>query len=500
LPAFADDDQLRMLVLTTVATAGLMLPTVRRARSSKLAAPAMNLLDQIGRAMSGGGGSDLDLPPLDDRAPAWEELRAQLDAASTEHERSFRQRVADGSGPEAMALASKRTFDDPAAQPRVTLYRDTAAWCPYCEKVWLLLEEKRVPYAIEKVNMNCYGEKPEWFWQMQPSGGIPVAKVDGQVVRESNDIMMAIEGLYADQRPMLPAADDPRSARVRPLLQLERELFSCWFRWLTSGFNNGAQRINFEATLDAVERELGEGGGPYFLGDDVTLVDCMFAPFLERMAASLPYYKALPIRRQSRWPNVEAWFVAMEGRPSYRHIQSDFYTHVHDLPPQIGGCQSVAEAAPYAAAIDGDGGAWELPLPEDDEHQPLAHLGLAPDAARRQAAERLLANHAAVVRFAARGAGRPGFPPVSAEFSDPNATPSEAAVPLVDAALRHVVHALLAGPDAAAANLSPLEPATTVKALGYLRDRVSVPRDMSYPAARQLRAHLNWMAAAVQPR
>ena len=73
-------------------------------------------------------------------------------------------------------------------------------------------------------------------------------------------------------------------------------------------------------------------------------------------------------------------------------------------------------------------------------------------------------------------------------------------MPLVDAALRHVVHALLAGPDAAAANLSPLEPTTTVKALGYLRDRVSVPRDMSYPAARQLRAHLNWMAAAVQPR
>ena len=375
-------------MLVVVATAGLMLPTVRRARSSKLAAPAMNLLDQIGRAMSGGGGSDLDLPPLDDRAPAWEELRAQLDAASTEHERSFRQRVADGSGPEAMALASKRTFDDPAAQRRVTLYRDTAAWCPYCEKVWLLLEEKRVPYAIEKVNMNCYGEKPEWFWQMQPSGGIPVAKVDGQVVRESNDIMMAIEGLYADQRPMLPAADDPRSARVRPLLQLERELFSCWFRWLTSGFNNGAQRINFEATLDAVERELGEGGGPYFLGDDVTLVDCMFAPFLERMAASLPYYKALPIRRQSRWPNVEAWFVAMEGRPSYRHIQSDFYTHVHDLPPQIGGCQSVAEAAPYAAAIDGDGGAWGSRCPRTTSTSPSRTSASRPTprAARRQSA------------------------------------------------------------------------------------------------------------------
>ena len=90
-------------------------------------------------------------------------------------------------------------------EPRLTLYRDTAAWCPYCEKVWLLLEEKRVPYQVEKVNMNCYGDKPEWFWRMQPSGGIPVARLDDVVIRESNDIMMAVEQAFP-QRPMLPDA------------------------------------------------------------------------------------------------------------------------------------------------------------------------------------------------------------------------------------------------------------------------------------------------------
>lgn len=37
------------------------------------------------------------------------------------------------------------------------LYRDHAAWCPYCQKVWLQLEEKRIPYVIEKINMRCYG-------------------------------------------------------------------------------------------------------------------------------------------------------------------------------------------------------------------------------------------------------------------------------------------------------------------------------------------------------
>jgi len=27
----------------------------------------------------------------------------------------------------------------------------------YCEKVWLMLEEKRIPYVVSKVNMRCYG-------------------------------------------------------------------------------------------------------------------------------------------------------------------------------------------------------------------------------------------------------------------------------------------------------------------------------------------------------
>ncbi len=37
---------------------------------------------------------------------------------------------------------------------------------------------------------------------------------------------------YADQKPMLPAPSDPHAPRVRGLLQLERAIFSSWFRWL----------------------------------------------------------------------------------------------------------------------------------------------------------------------------------------------------------------------------------------------------------------------------
>ena len=163
---------------------------------------------------------------------------------------------------------------------------------------------------------------------------------------------------------------------------------------------------------------------------------------------------------------------------------------------QIGRCQSVPEAREFADAIDGaDGKSWSLPLPTDGLLQPLDGLGQSEEEARREAAERLLSNYNNIVRFAARGLSGPGFPPVSAEFSDPNVVPNEDAVPIVDVALRHVTLALLEGPEAANAKSlsSGIEPMVAAKSLGYLRDRISVPRDMGWPAARQLRAHLNYV-------
>lgn len=71
------------------------------------------------------------------------------------------------------------------------------------------------------------------------------------------------------------------------------------------------------------------------------------------------------------------------------------------------------------------------------------------------------------------------------------------------AGLRHVAQALLDGPEAAAKTLhAGMESASNGDALpgapvcasaAYLRDRVGVPRDLPLPAARQLRAHLNWL-------
>ena len=166
-----------------------------------------------------------------------------------------------------------------------------------------------------------------------------------------------------------------------------------------------------------------------------------------------------------------------------------------------------------AADIDGtDGTAWALPL------APLGAAGPAgegwpgedPPADRLRAAARLVENAGAVTRFAARGPAPPGRPAVSAPLSDPHARPDEVAIAPIDAALRHVAAALLSGPDATAVVLAsgsgggsgptPLDGAAAALGLAYLRDRVGVPRDLPLPAARQLRAHLNWFIGAVEGR
>jgi glutaredoxin len=167
--------------------------------------------------------------------------------------------------PERLPSVKRRVFEE-GQEPALVFYRDNSSWCPYCQRVWLQLEEKRIPYTVEKINMRCYGEKPAWFTKMVPSGLLPVVELDGKVVTESMDIMFLIEQRFPDHNPLLPS-DGPELAAVDPLLQLERRLAGAWLNRLRSSWPD---MNGFENTMDKVNSALQQFGGPYFLGSKVS--------------------------------------------------------------------------------------------------------------------------------------------------------------------------------------------------------------------------------------
>ena len=57
----------------------------------------------------------------------------------------------------------------------------------------------------------------------------------------------------------------------------------------------------------------------------------------EQQRAAVCSAQGMKVRGGGRFPNLDRWFNALEQRPAYLGTRSDYFTHVHDLPPQIGG-------------------------------------------------------------------------------------------------------------------------------------------------------------------
>lgn len=445
--------------------------------------------------------------------PSWNDLVEQ--AGGRKVGKALNQEVAlrqQGKG-SAHVQNSIRTFGS-SEEPAITLYRDHAGWCPYCEKTMLLIEEKQIPIKISLMPMRSYGEKPQSYTRKVPGGLLPAIEVNGQIITESQVIMELLDQWFNEDngyRPMMPRENDQKGqSRYQRLARLERELFSWWctlvFRpdgprlrggnplaKLLRGSDSSEMSSSMQGFLECirqVDEELRSTQGPWFFDehDYPTMIDFIYISHVERMLASCAYWKGLNLR-DPKWKleGLNRWLEAFEKRECYLAFKSDYFTHVRDIPPQYGpgydgGFESERKA--MARSITGRDGSWSLPLPHDDPLQPLykgpplplcvleavgiqadsngsyetCNTSIMSQACREMAAWKLAGNGVNVAKFAARG-GPKGSKNMrktfGAELADPYAEPDTAVQPFVDVALRVVCAALMepsAEPSAAASN------------------------------------------------
>jgi glutathione S-transferase len=474
---------------------------------------------------------------VSDQAPSWAHLKERVLSTNTGqqlHEEALQRNI--GLGP-PHSQASLRLFDAQEEDVRVIFYRDNAAWCPYCQKVWLMLEEKRIPYRVKKVPLNAYGDKPSWFTRKVDGGKLPALELDGVLYKDSLSILNLLAEVFHDQGPsMIPLAEDKLLSDY--FQDLEKKLQSAWFSltfYPVEGEALEKARLNLLEHLQLTDEALSVKSGPWFLGGDApSIVDIHFITTIERLVPSVLFWKGMVVR--GKFDNLDRWLEAMEARPYYLASKADYYNTVKIIPSQNGPGYSIGAARGVADKICGLHGAWELPLSDFVEPLPHQHSLAGDEAARHEAAFALTSNHREVVLFACRGAGVPGSPSFHAELADPYAEPNEEFSQPVDVCLRHVVVALLDGvrvetprmrqylahtsgdgalrPDWGAyedeeGNVyywneitgdSTWTPPTMQldTCLAYLRDRIGVPRDMGPAAAIQLRYHLNWAISVIQ--
>ncbi|MEH2465435.1 glutathione S-transferase family protein [Nostoc sp.] len=397
----------------------------------------------------------------------WEEV------LETARKNTFARRVKrTGQSPSTAPIPNSLQKLPPNTQPPVLLYRDTNSWCPFCERVWFALEEKEIPFATEFIDLS---NKPKWYTDLVPTTLVPAAKIEGKLVYESKDILLALEERFPS--PALLPENSEENAVARQLVEDAetngfREIAYKFLRETPVDADELANlQAAFEAKLDQLEQDLAKYTGPYFVST-FSLVDILYSPHLDRLAANLPVYRGYHLKGNPRFPRINAWFDALNQRPAYQRVKSDNITNNLLLRRRWG--------------VEPIGNPLPLDVADSEKIQ-----------YRAEAAERLSDNREVAIADIIRNSG------VQALAADGDSTTVKDAV---DFHLRQLADYLVHGNGETLpggrtggknSSVDPIFAAVGAITFAYLRNRICAPRDMGAGAATAFRTAIDKLLTSV---
>jgi glutathione S-transferase len=205
--------------------------------------------------------------------------------------------------------------------------------CPYAQRAWIALVEKGIPFDTQTVDLKNKGPAFESLYRRANpnplmSSKVPVLVVDDtHVYTESSVVCEAIEELWPDAPALLPL-DLQARARVRAFSSV---VYDSVFDGDRSAYKMAMRKLDSPATWDEQEerRRLCEslaaldtsltGPGPFLLGSQFSLAECMTAPFCQRADAVLSHFCGVTIVdvcREHGYDRAGAWWKAVLERES----------------------------------------------------------------------------------------------------------------------------------------------------------------------------------------
>ncbi|MFL5239618.1 MAG: glutathione S-transferase family protein [Rhizomicrobium sp.] len=186
--------------------------------------------------------------------------------------------------------------------------------CPYVQRAVIALTEKGVPF--ERIDIDL-ADKPDWFLKISPLGKVPVLTVkteDGDVALfESNVICEYIEDTQGEAK--LHPQDPLERAQHRAWMEFGSAILSdLWgLETTTDAAIFESKRLATAAKFARVEAAL--GAGPFFAGENFSLVDAVFAPIFRYFDV---FDELIDLDVFKKAPKVKVWRTELSKRPSVK--------------------------------------------------------------------------------------------------------------------------------------------------------------------------------------
>ncbi len=177
----------------------------------------------------------------------------------------------------------------------------------------MVLHEKGIDFEVNEVDLS---NKSEEFLSVSPYGKVPVLRVNGASLYESNIVNEYLDEVY--EAPRLMPDNPEERASVRSWMAFADD----YFFPSVFGVRMGAQRGYSDEQIREAKGKLDDAlsrlehqleGRPYLVGE-YTLADIAHAGNFHRMRG-LTENGDLALHK---YPNVTAWMQRVEGRETYK--------------------------------------------------------------------------------------------------------------------------------------------------------------------------------------
>ncbi|KAH8406890.1 hypothetical protein KR222_010378, partial [Zaprionus bogoriensis] len=200
-------------------------------------------------------------------------------------------------------------------------------FCPFSQRVQLLLAAKRIPHHTIYIDLI---DKPEWYREYSPLGKVPALQLTGEQQQPAL-VESLIIAAYLDEQypqPALFPADPLQKALDKILIERFAGVVSAVYPVLTCNPNAPADALqHFELALDVFEQELRKRGTRYFGGQQIGMVDYMLWPWFERFP-SLKYTTAKRYELDAkRYAQLLQWRQLMAQDDAVRATALDEQLH-----------------------------------------------------------------------------------------------------------------------------------------------------------------------------